>query len=223
MPDQTAPAPVVERRDRRTARWLRNWRWWLPLFAILLFAVTTTALLWFTYRSESDDRNEQLIADTLWVKQSIEFQLARHEETLRAAALALHRNAPDARDFLAKAQFAVNANREIERIARLDPAGRVEAIAASPQSAEVSRAEARAAQLALELGRETYVEEAPDEVRGAPRLLFAVPVDARGGAIVATYSMQGILDELVPWWFAQDNEISITNAFGEPQIGRAHV
>ncbi len=217
---QTDPIQATPPRRAGTSRWLRNWRWWLPLLAIVLFAATTAALLWFTYRSESADRNEQLIADTLWVKQSIEFQLARHEEMLRSTALALNRNPGDARDFQSKAQFTANTNREIERIAHIGGDGHVITAVASPQTTAVSRAEARTARLALDLGRETYVEEAADEASGTPRLLFAVPINEHAGAIVVTYSLQGILDELVPWWFAQDNEISIANAFGEPLATR---
>ncbi|MFY0022355.1 hypothetical protein ABTQ05_20735, partial [Acinetobacter baumannii] len=31
------------------------------------------------------------------------------------------------------------------------------------------------------------------------------------GSLVASYAVARILNEMVPWWFAQDNEISLTD------------
>jgi two-component system sensor histidine kinase DctS len=34
----------------------------------------------------------------------------------------------------------------------------------------------------------------------------------RNGSIIVSYRLQGILEEMAPWWFAQDNQISILNS-----------
>ena len=61
-------------------------RWLLPIVIVLLFMAILIWLPWQARQMESNERQEQLIADTLWVEQSIRFQLARHEESLRGLA-----------------------------------------------------------------------------------------------------------------------------------------
>ena len=61
-------------------------RWLLPIFLILLFLTTLLWLPWQAQKMESNERQEQLIADTLWVEQAIHFQLSSDEESLRLIA-----------------------------------------------------------------------------------------------------------------------------------------
>lgn len=209
--------PIVRRTIWRMAR---QWRWWLPILALAAFTATTGGLLWMTYESESSSRNEQLITDSLWVKQSISFQLSRHEEALRSMAVSLERGVIEPTDFQTKAAVLLRGNRELVRLSHVAADGHVLQTAMQPQ-VQVPDVESRAARLALELGREVYLEPSLDDVRVHPLVLtLAIPISTTRGAIVAIYSLQGILDELVPWWFAQDNEISIANAFGEPLANR---
>lgn len=209
--------PILQRNITRLAH---QWRWWLPVLALVAFTGTTGGLLWMTYESESASRNEQLITDTLWVKQSISFQLARHEEALRSMAVSLERGVIEPTDFQTKAAVLLRGNRELVRLSHVAADGHLLQTAMQPQ-AQVPDIEGRAARLALELGREAYIEPALEDFRVQPLVLtLAIPISRTRGALVAIYSLQGILDELVPWWFAQDNEISIANAFGEPLANR---
>ena len=59
------------------------WRWLLPVFLLLLFLFALLWLPWQAQHMESTERQEQLIADTLWVEQTVRFQLGRNEESLR--------------------------------------------------------------------------------------------------------------------------------------------
>src|SRR3569832_2933416 len=57
------------------------WQWVLPVLLILLFLFT---LFWLPLQAqlmEANERQEQLIADTLWVEQTVRFQLSRNEES----------------------------------------------------------------------------------------------------------------------------------------------
>ena len=61
-------------------------RWLLPVVLVLLFLAILIWLPWQARQMESNERQEQLIADTLWVEQTIRFQLGRHEEDLKSVA-----------------------------------------------------------------------------------------------------------------------------------------
>ena len=55
-------------------------RWLLPIMLVLFFLAILIWLPWQARQMESNERQEQLIADTLWVEQTIRFQLGRDEE-----------------------------------------------------------------------------------------------------------------------------------------------
>ena len=74
------------------------WRWLLPLLLVSLFLAVLLWLPWQARQMESNERQEQLIADTLWVEQTVRFELTRNEEALAAlgAELAAGKLAPAA-------------------------------------------------------------------------------------------------------------------------------
>ena len=65
-------------------RWSsQKWRLLIPILLVLLFLATLIWLPWQAQRMEANERQEQLIADTLWVEQAIHFQFDRNDEILR--------------------------------------------------------------------------------------------------------------------------------------------
>ena len=52
------------------------WRWLLPVLLVLLFLAVLLWLPWQARQMESNERQEQLIADTLWVEQTMRFELS---------------------------------------------------------------------------------------------------------------------------------------------------
>jgi two-component system sensor histidine kinase DctS len=193
------------------------WRWLLPILLVLLFLSTLLWLPWQTQRMEASERQEQLIADTLWVEQTIRFQLGRHEENLRLIAseiLAGHLPEPRLRERLGT---LVRTNRELTRIVQLDSQGRmVLSTDDVPLSLKDLSPESR---LASENARKSqdpqYAQPASGSGTTGPATLdYHVPMqsgDTYLGELVASYSIPSILSEMVPWWFAQDNEISLTD------------
>lgn len=77
------------------------------------------------------------------------------------------------------------------------------------------------APLRLKLGRirgtlapEYSLPEPPDETRLPALMDYLFPIRQEGryaGCVIVTYSLAGILDQMVPWWFAQKNEIRLTD------------
>jgi two-component system sensor histidine kinase DctS len=187
----------------------------LPVLLMLLFLTILLWLPWQAQRMEANDRQEQLIADTLWVEQTIRFQLARDEESIRLIASDIssgHLLEQRLRDRLSA---VTRNNRELVRIVWLDADGKT---LLSTDGTPVTMADLSASSReTIERARTTrtplYSPPAPPPGHRTPVLLdYHVPLfngNIYTGTLIASYSTVNILDELVPWWFAQDNEISL--------------
>jgi two-component system sensor histidine kinase DctS len=184
------------------------WRWLVPILLVLLFVATLLWLPWQARQMESNERQEQLIADTLWVEQTIRFQFARNEENLATVGadivggvLAPHA----ARERLRQLQATA---RELHGLAWLDAK---DAVIASTQGAPAPAPNAAAPlERARKWRRAVYGE--PYIQGGASALDYYLPLfqgEHFIGTLVATYDTKHLLDEMVPWWFAQDNQITL--------------
>ncbi|MES2069709.1 MAG: ATP-binding protein [Pseudomonadota bacterium] len=194
----------------------QKWRWLLPILLVLLFLATLIWLPWQAQRMEATDRQEQLIADTLWVEQAIQFQLNRNEEILRliGAEIANAHLSPSA--VLERFRALMKSNREIQRIVWFDdndlmlvstsdaPLPPKETLIPARGQSELAHGKTQCLPPSLEAnGKSAYL------------LNCHIPLLRDGqrlGSIVVSYRLAGILDEMVPWWFAQDNQISLIDA-----------
>ncbi|HEX9173771.1 MAG TPA: PAS domain-containing sensor histidine kinase, partial [Telluria sp.] len=195
------------------------WRWLLPLLLVLLFLAVLAWLPWQARQMESNERQEQLIADTLWVEQTIRFELTRTEESLAAlaadlaAAPGMQAAAPGVQARLA---HMLKTGHELQRLLWIAPDGHVLA-AAGAAVAGGPAAFAAPSRAALEVARKTgkaRYSEPYSPSPGAPALVdYHLPVAGPGapagpgGSLVATHKLKVLLDETVPWWFAQDNAL----------------
>jgi len=193
------------------------WRWLLPILLVFLFLSTLLWLPWQTQRMEANERQEQLIADTLWVEQTIRFQLGRNEENLRTIASEVTAGYLTDTRLRDRLVTMIRNNRELTRIVRFDADGKM--IMSSDDSAislnEYSTQSRMTAEQARESKTGLYSHPAAMPGTSGPILLdYHVPLligDQYLGSLVATYSLSSILNEMVPWWFAQDNEIALTD------------
>ena len=189
------------------------WRWLVPVLLVLLFLLVLLWLPWQARQMESNERQEQLIADTLWVEQTLRFELARSEEALAALGndLAIETPAPAA----LQARFAqmFKNGHELQRIIWYDAQGQVKAsrgMELPPEGLTQSSRDAAAMSRSTRLGRYSEPYGATGLVHGL--IDFHLPLYHAGkymGSLVATYNLQTLLDENVPWWFAQDNALAL--------------
>ncbi len=186
-------------------------RWLLPTFLILLFLTTLLWLPWQAQRMESNERQEQLIADTLWVEQAIRFQLGSDEESLRQIASEVASGYLTGARLQERLATLMRNNRELGRIVRQDADGNILASTDDAPSARLalSARSSDAAQHARQTRTPQYSQPAPTPPPNGPMQMdFHVPLyngERYIGSLVASYQMDNILDQMVPWWFAQDN------------------
>ncbi|MES2899032.1 MAG: ATP-binding protein [Pseudomonadota bacterium] len=181
------------------------YRWLLPVVLVLLFLAVLFWLPWQARQMETNERQEQLIADTLWVEQAMRFQLARNEEALALLVADLSAAPLAPATVQARLSQMRKTSHELLGARWIDAAGNT--VLSNGESPRRPRGDT-VAELAHKTGRGRYSEpyrSAP----GAPALIdYHLPFKD-GASLVATYHLKVLLDETVPWWFAQDNAISL--------------
>ncbi len=211
------PAASAALPQRSTGR--PGWRWALPLLPAVLVFTVVASLVWLPWKAqniESAERQEQLIADTLWVEQSVRLQLARDEESLQQVAADLGSGRLSAPEFRARLLPVLDSRRELVRVDWLDVNNRVLASTdeAAPVAVRRTEQQIATAESARRTGKARYaIPSRAADAQGQMRMEYDLPLLEYGrykGSLVATYSTEAILEEMVPWWFAQDNEITLT-------------
>jgi two-component system sensor histidine kinase DctS len=194
------------------------WRWLIPLLLTLFFLSTVIWLPWQAQHMESTERQEQLIADTLWVEQTIRFQLGRNEDSIRVVANEIASKSLSKGKFQARVTPLLRNSREITRIVWLDQRNQ---IIASTDNATTSIADfSQASQLTEKQARnsKTALYSHPAKAPGSAKLLlmdYHMPILANRqvtGSLIVSYSTATLLEDMVPWWFAQENEISLIDS-----------
>ena len=195
-------------------------RWVSPIVLVLFFLAILIWLPWQARQMESNERQEQLIADTLWVEQTIRFQLGRDEESLAALAqeIGIGRLTPQqGHDRLSR---VLKNGKELLRVVWLRPDGTLVATSDPQATPVVLTAASRAT---MELTRKTrnamYTQpevQAANPSAAPSEVLMDYHVPLFNGAdylgdLVATYKTSALLDEMVPWWFAQDNQVTLVD------------
>ncbi|MFZ6643065.1 sensor histidine kinase [Undibacterium sp. TC4M20W] len=195
----------------------QKWRWIIPILLLLLFLSTLIWLPWQAQRMEANERQEQLIADSLWVEQAIQFQLNRNDEVLRQVGNEIKSAKLQKDAVLERFRTILKNNREIQRIAWYDASNKLlvdtrEVIPATNDRVPLPKFEFGE----LDVSEETVCMKPVLEINAKNAYLMhcQIPLikdDHRVGSIMISYRMNAILEELVPWWFAQDNQITITD------------
>ncbi|TFW17310.1 two-component system sensor histidine kinase NtrB [Duganella callida] len=195
-------------------------RWLLPIVLVLFFLAILIWLPWQARQMESNERQEQLIADTLWVEQTIRFQLGRDEESLRNLGLEIaagRLTAPMLHERLAR---LLKNGHELIRVVWLKPDGHLGGSSdplATP--VELSAASRATAEITRKTRQPMYTQpeaQTPNQSAAPAAVLmdYHVPLyrgDDYLGDLVATYQTSVMLEEMVPWWFAQDNQVSLVD------------
>jgi two-component system sensor histidine kinase DctS len=189
------------------------WRWLFPVLLVLLFLAVLIWLPWQARQMESNERQEQLIADTLWVEQTLRFELARNEEALANLGVDLLAKPPAAAQLQARLAQMFKNGHELQRVLWLDAGGNVLAWrGAALPATRLAPVSLRAAEVAMKTRAGRYSE--PYGTTPASRGLvdYHLPLFQDGrfaGELVTTYSLKVLLDETVPWWFAQENALTL--------------
>ena len=191
------------------------WRWLAVTLLVVLFFPLVLWLPWQAQRLESTERQEQLIADTLWVEQTMRFQLGRDEESLSQVATEIGAGQLSQAKFRQRLAPLLRNSREILRIEWLDVHGALMAISSDANFPELGEPGALQPQALNDDKNARYSLHLTNLGADTSALLYHLPIFKDGrlvGNLRTSYSPALMLEEMVPWWFAQDNEISILDS-----------
>ena len=219
MPATPSTLPLrPSRSPRRIALYLA-----MPKIAIGLLVVSVIGLLWLIQRNEQEEQRATLIADILWLEQNLRFNLGGNTEQLGQLGHDLTAPEADAANiFRVRARHFAKTDPELQQIIWLDAAGavvvahpaRVDSVAEGDTPSAASKAQSfdTARRLAKPVFSPPY--RLPS---GEARFDLLVPIFADGefaGMLIGSYSLNTLLDQLVPWWLAQKYQVSIIDNAG---------
>lgn len=195
-------------------------RWLLPIMLVLFFLAILIWLPWQARQMESNERQEQLIADTLWVEQTIRFQLGRDEESLRTLGVEIAAGGLKPAELHERMAGMLKNGQELVRVVWLKPDGSLAATSdplANP--VQLTPASTNTADITRKTRRPMYSQPESQTATqsAAPSAVlmdYHVPLfrgDDYLGGLVATFKASALLDEMVPWWFAQDNQVTLVD------------
>lgn len=210
------------------ARFWRRFRWWIPGVIVILLLGATSFLLTLSDSQERAEAQGALVTDSLWVRQSLQFQLEREAEALGLIAADLGAGSLSRAALEARLQVFLRRGRESlvvawlgpnlattlslahdASVAGIDPVGSV-----PPAVLEAAMARARRDGDAI--------FSAPFSAQWGAGIALVAPVgDDPRTFLVAIYWLERLLDEMVPWTFAQSHEVTISNVTGTVSARRA--
>ncbi|QLG87197.1 PAS domain S-box protein [Chitinibacter bivalviorum] len=203
---------------RFNARWHRQWPWWMAYGLVLLLITALGFYVWQTMRNEQHVREAAFAQDLLWQEQELRVRLQSNQNVLENLAYALAADAIGINDFRARADSLMKGNPEILAVEWVDASGlyrggmpihsgRPEFL---PQLTEPQFIEALDGVATLGYPIFSNVIE-----RKEPLMIQLVPIfrgTAFRGAVLATYSLAGILQQRVPWWLVQRYQLQLVDS-----------
>jgi len=208
-----------DRRRPASPKWSH---WYLSILRldVGLLLVLLITLLWLLHRNEVDEQRSTLIADVLWLEQSLRFHLEGNAEQLQQLSLDLTRSRATGELFKLRAKHILKNNPEIRQLLWLNAASQtVQGMPTqNPVRTTAENAGENAVRRSLELarlGRPVY----SDAYRVAEEAYFEVyvPIYLDGryqGVLVGVYSLANLLKQQVPWWFAEKYQVRVVDGNG---------
>jgi two-component system sensor histidine kinase DctS len=210
----------------------QNWsHWYLSILklAVGLLLILLIALLWLLRQNEIDEQRSTLIADVLWLEQSLRFHLESNSEQLRQLALDLTRTKDDGALFTLRARHILKNNPELQQLLWLDAAAA--AVHGMPTrnlprrgGKDASESPVSRAIELVQLGKPSYSDAYLAE--NAAHVEVYVPLfdgDQYAGVLLAVYSLDGLLTQHVPWWFAKKYQVRILDGNGKTLASKSKI
>lgn len=197
-----------------------SWYLTMPKLAVGLLVALLIALLWLLQDNEKEEQRATLIADVLWLEQSIRFHLDSNREQLQQLALDLAVSGEAGKLFETRARHLMRTNPELAHVAWLERNGVTRHALPGPISPRQGATPAREREedhfdLARKLGKPVFSRVFPAQRESFFELY--VPVYSGNelvGMLVATHSLGGLIGHLVPWWFTEKYQLQVVDDEG---------
>ena len=227
MQDATIPA----QNGRRRPAFVKWSHWYLSILkgAVGLLLILLIALLWLLRQNEIDEQRSTLIADVLWLEQSLRFHLEGNSEQLRQLALDLTRAKDPPALFALRTRYILVNSPELQQILWLDEVADpvhgipTRSLPRRGRDASGDNPLRRSIEMAR-LGKPVYSDAYPTTA-GMQFDIF-VPIFDDGhyrGTLFGVYSLSSLLKQYVPWWFAEKYQVHILDGNGSLLASKSKV
>lgn len=173
-----------------------GWYWMVPRVAIALFLLAIGTLVWWLHRNDLDEQRATMINDVLWMEQDLRFHLDRNAEQMAQIGREAADGRLDARVIEARQRNMIANGHgllRVDTIAHID--------ADDPDMSGPAR-------LAEQLGRPAYLPPYAT-ADGDVHFDVLVPLGGGQGWMRGTYSIEQMLSQSVPWWFAERYKLDV--------------
>ena len=192
-----------------------------------MLIAATAGLFALSYVKERSKASEEVISDTLLTRESIAFQVGRETEALQKLAADVGRHAQLDDDWRARFETFMRRAGQVLDLSIVDSELRLQ-FETLRGGAKEGLAQVPRGLLQSVVERVALVDHpvATAAFQGAqgPTIALVVPTAEAGTAprfIVAVYSLDRLLEEMVPWDLAQDYELTLSDVTGALQARRA--
>ena len=189
--------------------------------AVGLLLILLVVLFWLLKQDEADEQRSTLIADVLWLEQSINFHLEGNTEQFQQLANDLAGGRNGNALFELRGKYLLNNNPDLQQLIWLDDAARPIALFPSRELPRLGQngggidIQSRSIEMARKLGKTVYTDAY--RAGNASHIEVYSPIFAGGvyrGVLVGVYPLNSLLKNMVPWWFAEKYQVRILDGNG---------
>ncbi|MBL0141931.1 MAG: PAS domain S-box protein [Betaproteobacteria bacterium] len=194
---------------------------------MILLLGATSFLLTLSDSQERAEAQNELVTDSLWVRQSLQFQFEREAEALGLIAADQGNKRLSRAALEARLQVFLRRGRESLVVAWTGPTLAPSMSLTDPSFASMDPLDAVPpavieAAMARALREGEAVFSAPFAAPWGAGLVLVAPVNGEPRTfLVAVYWLERLLEEMVPWSFAQSHEVTIGDVTGTVRARRA--
>ncbi len=216
------PTPVQKQERNRELvplKWSSRYLILLKLAVALLLALLIV-LFWLLHQSAVEEQRSTLIADVLWLEQSIDFHLEGNVERLRQLAGDLSQEKNKKELFRLRSESFLKASPDIEQMIWLDASENPVSVVPTRDLSGFSLAQGGSAhRLAVDMARKMGKTVFSDAYFASGKAKFRMysPVfegDQYQGVLVGVYSFNALLKQAIPWWFAEKYRVHVFDSNG---------
>ena len=206
--------------------------WYLTTLklAVVLLLVLLIALFWLLRQDEADEQRSTLIADVLWLEQSISFHLEGNAEQFQQLANDLAKGNNRNALFELRSQHLLKNNPDLQQLIWLDSAAQPIALQPTQQLPRLGFGglgddiQSRSIEVASKLGKAVYTDAY--RTADANQIEVYSPIFENGqyrGALVSVYPLNSVLKHMVPWWFAEKYQVRILDGNGNTLASKSKI
>ena len=206
--------------------------WYLTALklAVGLLIVLLIVLFWLLRQDEADEQRSTLIADVLWLEQSISFHLEGNAEQLQQLASDLAKGTNRSALFELRGQHLLNNNPDLQQLIWLDASAQPIALQPTQKLPRLGfdglgdEIQSRSIEMASKLGKTVYTDAY--RTADANQIEVYSPIFENGqyrGALVSVYPLNSLLKHIVPWWFAEKYQVRILDGNASPLASKSKI